>query len=61
MSNVIKFRKLDLVAKSKGKTLCNSGFHQWKIVKEKQFEVKSGKLVTVFQCKRCGVSKNQLL
>jgi len=61
MGNVVKFKKPDLVEKNKGKTLCKSGFHKWKIINEKQFDVKSGRLVTVFRCQRCGVMKNKLL
>lgn len=43
--------------KHKGKTLCRSGFHKWDVVKEKQFDVKQGKLVTVYRCSRCGEQK----
>ncbi|WP_337998588.1 hypothetical protein [Hahella chejuensis] len=43
--------------KAKGKTLCRNGFHKWEVSKEKQFDVKSGKLVTVYRCARCGEQK----
>ncbi|MCR4347062.1 MAG: hypothetical protein NUV55_07665 [Sulfuricaulis sp.] len=46
--------------KAEGKTLCKSGFHRWKIVTEKKFDVKQGKLVTLRRCERCGKEKTEL-
>ncbi len=61
MSNVIQFKRPDpkkqAKEKAKGKTLCKSGFHKWEVDKKKQFDVKSGKLVTVYRCIRCGEIK----
>ena len=57
MADIIPFKKKKLAEKHKGKALCRSGFHKWKVVKEKQFDVKQGKLVTVQQCERCGKKK----
>ncbi|MGD9982578.1 MAG: hypothetical protein AB7S51_00270 [Porticoccaceae bacterium] len=37
--------------------LCQHGFHAWELRKEKRFDVKAGKLVTAFQCSRCGAEK----
>ena len=45
----------------KGNTLCRSGFHKWEVVNEKRFDVKQGKLITVYQCKRCGKIKSKAL
>lgn len=45
----------------KGKTLCKSGFHKWQIVKEKQFDSRQGRLVTLYRCERCGVTKVKAL
>jgi len=58
MADILPFRKKTPTEKHKGKTLCRSGFHKWQIVTEKKFDVKQGKLVTVYQCKRCGKQKN---
>jgi hypothetical protein len=41
--------------------LCKSGFHQWEILKEQQFDVKQGRLVTVSRCKRCAKTIQQAL
>lgn len=58
-SNVIKFRKPTAAEKSKGKTLCREGFHKWAIRQDKQFDVRQGRLVTVYACVRCGATKTE--
>ncbi|WP_027329903.1 hypothetical protein [Marinimicrobium agarilyticum] len=55
--NIIPFKRPSAKDKHKGKTLCRSGFHKWKIVTEKKFDVKQGRLVTVYECARCGKQK----
>lgn len=61
MSNVIQLsktkRKKVKAAKRKGKVLCSSGFHAWVIDNDKVFDSKQGKLVTRYQCSKCGVTK----
>jgi hypothetical protein len=61
MGEVIQFKKAKPSERHKGNTLCRSGFHKWEILKEKQFDVKQGKLVTVYQCKRCAKVKSKAL
>lgn len=61
MGDILVFKKKTAAEKHKGKTLCRSGFHKWKILTEKLFDVKQGKLVTISQCKRCGKQKNTML
>jgi hypothetical protein len=61
MADILKFKKKKLSEKHKGKTLCRSGFHKWEVIKEKQFDVKQGRLVTVYRCIRCGKRKNTAL
>jgi hypothetical protein len=58
MANILTFKKKTLKEKHKGKTLCRNGFHKWEIIKDRQFDVNQGRLVTVFRCKRCGKEKN---
>ncbi len=60
MGEIVKFRKPSLREKAEGKTLCKSGFHRWKIVAERKFDVKIGKLVTLRRCERCGKEKTEL-
>jgi hypothetical protein len=60
VDNIVKFRKPDLKTKAEGKTLCGRGFHRWKAVKERRFDVKRGQLVTLRRCERCGTERTQL-
>jgi len=53
MGDVIQFKRPKLSQLHKGNTLCRSGFHKWEVLDEKQFDVKQGKLITVYRCKRC--------
>ena len=47
-------------AKAEGMTLCRSGYHKWQVVKESQFDVKRGRLVTVRRCSRCDAVRTTL-
>jgi len=57
MAEIIQFRKPGPAEKAKGKTLCKSGFHKWAIDKDRRFDSRQGRLVTVYRCERCGVVK----
>lgn len=59
MGDVIRFKKPTAKQKHKGNTLCRNGFHKWEIVQEKQFDVKQGKLVTLYRCRRCSVERSE--
>lgn len=59
MSNIIPFRKKKLSEKHKGKGLCKSGFHKWEALPATPFDVKQGKLVTRYQCQRCGATRTE--
>lgn len=61
MADILPFKRPSAAEKFKGKTLCREGFHKWVVDKEKQFEVKSGKLVTIYVCVRCGEKKVKAL
>ena len=61
MGEVIRFRKPKAAEKARGKTLCREGFHRWTVSKDKQFDVRQGRLVTVYRCSRCGAMKTQAL
>lgn len=57
MGEVVPFKRPKPSEKFKGSTLCREGFHKWKVVTNKKFDVKQGRLVTVYQCARCGAQK----
>ncbi|HEB59131.1 MAG TPA: hypothetical protein ENJ01_07910 [Gammaproteobacteria bacterium] len=59
MSEIIPFRRKTAKEKARGKTLCRSGFHKWVAAKERPFDVKQGKLLTLFRCSRCGATKTE--
>jgi hypothetical protein len=59
MGDVIPFKRPKASDKHKGKTLCQHGYHKWKISGEKQFDVKQGCLVTLYVCERCGATKTE--
>lgn len=61
MGDVVRFKKPKLSEKYRGSTLCRNGHHKWEVVKENQFDVKQGRLVTLYKCKRCGRTKSKLL
>lgn len=64
MAEVISFKaakKKQQKAKAKASTLCKEGHHQWRIDQNKQFEPRSGKLITVYICQRCGKKQTKLL
>ncbi len=61
MAEIIPFKKRSLKEKHKGKTLCRHGHHKWVVDKEKQFDVKQGRLVTVYRCARCSKSRTRAL
>jgi hypothetical protein len=57
MGDVIAFRKRKPGERARGVTLCREGFHKWQIWQRKQFDVKAGKLVTVYRCARCEATR----
>jgi hypothetical protein len=57
MGEVVRFKRPRAADKARGKTLCRRGFHKWLVDKESQFDVKQGRLVTVYRCSRCGAQK----
>jgi hypothetical protein len=61
MGDVIRFRKPKAGEKARGETLCREGFHRWVVTKDKQFDVRQGRLVTVYRCSRCGALQTKAL
>lgn len=61
MSNVLPFKRPRLKDKFRGSSLCRDGFHKWEVVKERQFDVKQGRLITLYRCARCGKDRTKAL
>ncbi|WP_127478906.1 hypothetical protein [Sulfurivermis fontis] len=59
MGEILKFKRPSPAEKHKGKTLCKSGFHRWEVQKEQPFDVKLGRLVTLYRCARCGATRTE--
>ena len=62
MSDIVrldKFKAKQRQARAKGVTLCRNGFHRWKLVSERRFDVKHGRLLTTYRCERCGTEKHR--
>lgn len=55
MAEILQFRP----RKPRKLGLCQHGFHAWKICNEKRFDVKAGKLVTAYECTRCGANRTE--
>lgn len=53
-AKVLQFKRPSPAKKYENRILCHNGFHKWEVVQEKQFDVKQGKLITLYRCKRCG-------
>lgn len=61
MADILPFKRPKPSELHKGKTLCKNGFHKWAISKDKQFDSRQGKLVTLYVCERCGAIKSKNL
>jgi hypothetical protein len=59
MADIIPFKRPKPSETHKGKTLCKSGFHKWEIFQKKPFDVRQGRLVTSYRCKRCGATRSE--
>jgi hypothetical protein len=56
MADILPFEKVNS-SEVKKLGLCGHGHHQWKVRKNTQFDTKRGKLVSRFQCERCGKTR----
>ncbi len=59
MGEVIQFRRPRPGKNTRGKTLCREGFHKWEVWQRTPFDVKEGKLITVYKCVRCGEMRSE--
>jgi hypothetical protein len=61
MAKILDFKKPSAKDRNRGKTLCLNDFHKWALVTERKFDVRRGKLVTLYRCERCGKEKTELV
>jgi len=59
VAEIIPFKRPSPQQKQRGNTLCKSGFHKWVVENRHPFDVKSGKLVTLYRCSRCGATRTE--
>jgi hypothetical protein len=59
MGEIVRFKQPSMKERHKGKTLCARGFHKWEALTERPFDVKLGRLVTAYRCRRCGATKTE--
>ena len=57
MADVVPFKRPSATERHRGKTLCRNGHHKWRVDKARRFDVKQGRLVTLYRCERCGREK----
>jgi len=57
MADILHFKRPKASERHKGKGLCREGFHKWEVDKQSVFDVKQGRLVTGYRCKRCGKTR----
>ena len=56
MGDVLPFVKSNK-KKTKRRGMCQHNIHKWRVVTESRFDVKQGKLVTVYRCAHCDKEK----
>lgn len=59
MADILPFKKPALKERARQRTLCSRGFHKWEIERQNPFDVRRGKLITVYRCTRCGATRNE--
>ncbi len=59
MGEVIHFKHRNASERHKGKTMCRNNHHKWRTDKTRVFDVKQGRLVTRYECIRCGAIRTK--
>lgn len=57
MADILPFQRRP--PRGDGSALCRNGHHRWVVWQRKPFDVKQGRLVTVYRCERCGKEKTE--
>jgi hypothetical protein len=61
MGDILPFKRPRAAQRHRGNTLCRSNHHDWETLKDRRFDVKEGRLVTVERCRRCGATRTRAL
>jgi len=59
MAKIIPFCRPKPSERFKGRGLCDSGHHKWRIDKSSVFDVTEGRLLTTERCERCGATRTR--
>ena len=59
MADILPFKRATAAQRHRGNTLCRHGFHKWRLEAARKFDVKQGRLVTLYRCIRCGAERTQ--
>jgi hypothetical protein len=59
MGDIVQFKIPKAKDRHRGKTLCRRGFHKWVVDKTTPYDVKQGKMVTLYRCSRCQATKTE--
>lgn len=59
MGDVVPLKRPPGKGSGKGAALCRNGHHRWQVLKTLPFDVRRGRLVTVYRCERCGAERSR--
>lgn len=59
MADILPFQPMPKQKAPKRSSLCANGHHRWVVWQKKPFDVKLGKLITVYRCERCGAERSE--
>ncbi len=51
--------KLNRKALGRHRVMCENGHHKWRIIKARRFDVKAGRLATLYKCEHCDQTKTE--
>lgn len=57
MGEILPFKRPKASMRHRGKSLCRDGHHKWAVDAQSVFDVKLGRLVTRYACRRCGKTR----
>jgi len=61
VADILPFRRPAPRDRHRGNTLCRHGHHRWRVDSAQRFDVKQGRLVTLYRCERCDKTRLETL